>query len=204
MTGPRHYEHGLYGRPPAAWPLALALVIAFLACTFGCQGERKPPSKTGDTDKAETAVAQIARSRELDWKFYKAKTDDERRAIRDELIPHLKRRFSGIDCHASPDQQAAQLLAFRLLLREWPRRVGYSIEDLKAIAGKPSSETDDEVTYTFGTGKEAASWTFQGRPVIKRVFSPPIGQLVEYTLPPEGKKTVGPSEGAKTLDPPSG
>ena len=160
----RHFE-------PARAPTALRslLLAGCLALCVGCGGEVNHENQKGETDMTETfAVDQVART--LEWRraHLQATTDQERQEICKALIPHLQMRYSGLDCYAPQDQIRPHYMLFRLLMLEWSP-VGYTIEDLKAVAGKPRNETDDSVTDSFDSGQLAWVYTFKGRPYIETI-----------------------------------
>jgi len=148
--------------------IGAALVVGLVGMTLGCQ-RRDHESPNGEKQMPNTStVDAVKRTMELRQAYRQATTDQERRKIRDELIPHLQMRYSGIDCNVRQQDIRPHELVFRLLLTEWdPRK--FTIEDLKAVAGKPKSETDDSVTYAFDRGLIAPYWTFRGRPYITTI-----------------------------------
>ena len=145
-----------------------AFVLGLFVIALGCQ---KPDheSLNGEKQTPKTStVDDVKRTMELRQAYRQATTDQERQKIRDELIPHLQMRYSGIDCNVPQQAIRPHGLAFRLLLTEWdPRK--FTLEDLKAVAGKPKSETKDSVTYVFDSGLIAPYWTFKGRPYITSI-----------------------------------
>ncbi|MCH8828318.1 MAG: hypothetical protein IID45_01940 [Planctomycetes bacterium] len=107
----------------------------------------------------------MARTWKIRQAYVDAKSEKELKAARKAMIADLKKRYSGIDCHAPQDKIGPHKFLFRQLLQEW-NPIGCTIEDLKAIAGKPRKETRDSVTYVFDSGKKAEIWIFKGRPQI--------------------------------------
>lgn len=97
-----------------------------------------------------------------------ADSEEELEIARKALVADLKHRYAGIDCHTPPDKIGPHNILFRQLMQEW-NPIGLTIDDLKAIAGKPTKETADSVVYTFDMGDKARTWIISGRPHINEV-----------------------------------
>jgi hypothetical protein len=168
MTGTRKLRRRSKGCAPPKPAVRAFLLAAWLALLIGCGGDGKTETRNVEPGVTETTVAQIARTLELNKRFREAKTEEERKAARRELIAHLKTRYSGIDGHVPPADIRARNAAFAALMTEWDPR-GYDVEDLEAIAGRPSFEKETEVEYAFITEMGGAHWRFKGRPMITSV-----------------------------------
>lgn len=104
----------------------------------------------------------------LRQEFVDAKTEKELDAARKAIVADLKKRYAGIDCHAPQDTIGPHLMLFGQLMQEW-NPIGFTIEELKGICGRPTTETKDAVTYTFDSGMKAPLWMFKGQPRIVEV-----------------------------------
>jgi len=135
--------------------LSALLVAGWLAALAGCQGDTKSPPDKGDVEMEESSAATAtATTLKLRQAYVDAESDGQLQAAKEALIADLKKRYAGIDCNAPQDKITPHLILFRQLMQEW-NPVGCTIEDLKAIAGKPRSETGDSVIYPFDNGMGA-------------------------------------------------
>ncbi len=150
--------------------VSVLFVAGWLAAVAGCQGDPKSPPGNADVEMNEpSAEAATATTLKLRRAYVDAESDKQLQAAKAALIADLKKRYAGIDCHAPQDKITPHLILFRQLMHEW-NPVGCTIEDLKAIAGRPRSETDDSLIYPFDDGMGAPHWRFTGRPTITEVY----------------------------------
>ena len=76
------------------------------------------------------------------------------------LVADLKSRFSGIDAKVTGDKANEHCKKFSNLMMEW-NPIHASPNDLKTVAGAPTSETPKELNYNFDNGWDGSYWKFK-------------------------------------------
>ena len=89
------------------------------------------------------------------------------------LIESLKTRFSGIDAKVTGSEADRHGKTFSDLMMEW-NPIRFSPNDLKAIAGVPTSETAGELRYDFDNGMDGSYWMFkfEGDTIVSVTYTP--------------------------------
>jgi hypothetical protein len=98
---------------------------------------------------------------ELRHAYITAKPGRDMTNARRALVENLTERYGGIDASVLEQPGATEhLVRFSRLMKEW-NPIHFYLDDLKAIAGKPTKETPEEVEYWFyGGGDAPAVWRF--------------------------------------------
>ena len=76
------------------------------------------------------------------------------------LVADLKIRFTGIDAKVTGAKADEHNKKFSKLMMEW-NPIHASPNDLKTIAGAPTSETPTELNYNFDNGMDGSYWKFE-------------------------------------------
>ena len=89
------------------------------------------------------------------------------------LIESLKTKFKGIDAKVTGSEAVRHGKTFSDLMMEW-NPIRFSPNDLKAIAGAPTSETADELRYDFDNGMDGSYWKFkfEGDTIVSVTYTP--------------------------------
>lgn len=145
--------------------VGVAAIILSVASFLGaCQQSRVQstvePVRTADMDSPKQQLIDST-------------TQGDRQKARSALLADLAGRYKGIDTSIHGVGAVKHDVAFAKLMREWSP-IHFEPEDLKAIAGTPSSETAEEVVYHFDNGIDSSTWKFKvrGKTILGVEFVP--------------------------------
>lgn len=83
------------------------------------------------------------------------------RSQRVEQMQSLTKRYAGtVDAHTSGAAAMANLAQADRLMAEWGA-INFRIEDVKALFGRPTSESVNQLEYRFDDGYGGALWRFR-------------------------------------------
>lgn len=137
------------------------ILIGLLTVSVGCQEQGVPAQNQQGhaTPVQKQDHKDYAMTEKLRQQYITAKTRQDWLKAKDEWVTDLKTRYAGIDASVMGPPAAENDARFSRLMREW-NPIHCSVQDLKSVAGNPTSETADSLEYIFDNGLEASGWRF--------------------------------------------